>query len=96
MNDIPVEIQDFVDNPREELHKELKAWMDLSDEVARAKIARHLAALANHGGGYLAFGFNDDGQPATPHPGEMSPYNQDAITGIVDKILNLYRDVIHL
>ena len=87
MSDIPVEIQDLVDNPREELHIELKAWMDLSDEVARAKIARHLAALANHGGGYLAFGFNDDGQPGTPHPGEMTPYNRDAITGIVDKYL---------
>ena len=88
MNTIPFEIQDLVDNPREELHVELKAWMNLSDDIARAKIARHLAALANNGGGYLMFGFQDDGTPAVPHSGDITPYSRDAITGIIDKYLS--------
>jgi hypothetical protein len=56
MKSVPPEIQDLVDNPRELQHMDLKDWIDLSDEVARAKIARHLAALCNHGGGYVVFG----------------------------------------
>jgi len=47
---IPSDVQDLVDNPGELLHVELKEWLDLTDDVARAKLARHLAALSNHGG----------------------------------------------
>ncbi len=34
----------------EALEVEYKAWLDTSEPEVRAKIARHLAALANHGG----------------------------------------------
>jgi predicted HTH transcriptional regulator len=38
--------------------------MDIAkDPVAQANVARHLAALANHGGGYLLFGFRDNRAP---------------------------------
>jgi hypothetical protein len=36
----------------EALDVEYKAWMDTSAPEARAKLARHLAALSNNGGGY--------------------------------------------
>ena len=55
------DLQDLVENPPEVLDVELKDWIDIAnDSVAKADIARHLAALANHGGGYLLFGFHDN------------------------------------
>ena len=57
-------LADFLEGPRERLDVELKQWLDLSDANVRGKVARHLMALANHGGGWLQFGFieNDDGR----------------------------------
>jgi len=85
---IPKEIQDLVDQPVETLHVELKEWIDLSDKVARAKTARHLAALANHGGGYLIVGIRDDRSlDESQHPGELSRFSQDSIAGVIDRYL---------
>jgi hypothetical protein len=87
MNGVPPEIQDLVETPRELLHMELKEWIDLKDELNRAKTARHLAALCNHGGGYLLFGFRDDGSPSAAHPSDVSIFNRDTIGGIIDRYL---------
>ena len=46
-------------------------WIDIAnDRVVQANIARHLAGLANHGGGYLLFGFHDSRapNPSLPYP----------------------------
>src|SRR6266436_4216617 len=40
----------------EALEVEYKSWIDTSGAETGAKLARHLAALSNHGGGYLIFG----------------------------------------
>ena len=53
----------------------------------RAKTARHLAALANHGGGSLLIGVRDDRSYATSHPGPISSFTSDAFTGIIDRYL---------
>jgi hypothetical protein len=47
----------------EKLNVEFKAWMDISkaNKDGQAKIARHIAAIANSGGGRLYFGVDDDG-----------------------------------
>ena len=84
---VPVEIQDLIDRPQEALHVELKEWVVLADPAVRAKIARHLAALANHGGGYLVFGFRDDGTLATSQPSDLTPFDHDQFTGIIDRYL---------
>lgn len=84
---IPAEIQDLVDRPAEALHVELKEWIDISAPVVRAKSARHLAALANHGGGYLIIGICDDGSLDSQHPGDFSAFTHDQVTGIVDRYL---------
>ena len=55
-----IDLTDLIENPREDLGIECKAWLDLNENIQRAKVARHIAALANYGGGYLLFGFNDD------------------------------------
>lgn len=48
------DLTDLVDYPRETLDIELKDWIDLGDKVAQAKLARHIAALANHGGAAIS------------------------------------------
>ena len=61
-------LQELVDAPRERLDVEYKAWLDLTDGPTRAKLARHLCALANFGGGFLVFGIDDDMTPSGPRP----------------------------
>ena len=83
------QIQDLVESPAEREMLELKSWVDLSsaDNVARAKCARHLAAMANYGGGYLVFGFNKDGSRCTRKDDVRTAYSHDVFAGIIDKYL---------
>jgi hypothetical protein len=81
------DLQDLVENPPEVLDVELKDWMDLNDRVARAHIARHIAALANHGGGYLVFGFRDDRTPNPALPFQLETFGRDNISSIVKRFL---------
>jgi hypothetical protein len=82
-----IDLTDLVDNPREMLDIELKQWLDLSDNVNRANLARHMGALCNHGGGYLVFGFRDDASIDPNRPASLEAYNHDAINGIVKRYL---------
>ncbi|MBZ9884824.1 ATP-binding protein [Mesorhizobium sp. CA10] len=77
----------LIDHRREEPDIEYKAWLDLSSPEARAKIAKHLCALSNFGGGWLVFGIANDGSYSEPHPENLQGYHQDTINGIVDKYL---------
>lgn len=77
------ELQDLVATPTEREWLELKSWVDLADARTRAGIARHLAAIANYGGGYLVFGFNKDGTRCAPANEVRKLYAQDAIAGII-------------
>lgn len=82
------QLQELLDVPREDLGIELKAWLDLEDKSRRADVARELLALANHGGGYLIFGFEDrpDGwTPAGPSPYSLDQYTQDFINGLCER-----------
>ena len=81
------ELQDLIERPVEREWLELKSWVDLQDKAMRAGIARHLAALSNYGGGYLVFGFDDDGSPCRPHDDVRKHYNHDTIAGIIDRYL---------
>ncbi len=76
------DLNDLIDVPRETLEIELKEWLDLSEPVVRANIARHLAALANQGGGYLVFGFTDDLRRDQKRPPSLDSYNRDTFTAI--------------
>lgn len=81
------DLTDLVDYPRETLDIELKEWIDLGDKVAQARLARHIAALANHGGGYLIFGFCDEESAALDRPADLSGYSRDTFGGIVTRYL---------
>jgi hypothetical protein len=80
-------LADLVDQKLETPEIEYKGWMDLSEPTAKAKIAKHLCALCNYGGGYLVFGISDDGSHDEPHPSELDGYKQDVINQIVAKYL---------
>ncbi|MBL4640163.1 MAG: putative DNA binding domain-containing protein [Kordiimonadaceae bacterium] len=82
-----VDLADLVDNPRETVDIELKSWLDLSDGPNKANIARHIAALCNHGGGYLIFGFQDDFSVALDRPASLGLYNHDTFNAIVKRYL---------
>src|ERR1019366_7882760 len=82
------DLSDLVDAPRETLEIEIKSWLDFNDGVVRAKLARHAAALANHGGGYIVFGFKDDLSVDPARPASLAIYNRDTFTGIFKKYLS--------
>lgn len=83
------DLLELVTAGNENLDVEYKAWMDTSEPEARAKLARHIAALANYGGGYLIFGVDDKiRQPQGETKLDASLFSQDAISGIVKRYLD--------
>jgi len=83
------QLQDLVERPTEHEWLELKSWVDLraADHAARAQCAKHLAAIANYGGGYLVFGFNKDGTRCARKDDVRTIYSHDVFAGIIDKYL---------
>lgn len=82
------DLSDLIAGANENLGIEFKAWMDTNDSAVRAKLARHIAALANHGGGYLMFGVDDKTRkPLGSTELEPALFGQDAISSIVKKYL---------
>jgi hypothetical protein len=82
-----IDLSDLIEVPREDLEIELKEWLGLDENVVRANLARHLAALANHGGGYLIFGFQDDLSRDQKRPPSLDKYNRDTFTSIIKRYL---------
>jgi hypothetical protein len=73
----------------EALEIEYKSWVDTSVAETRAKLARHLAALSNHGGGYLIFGVDDKTKvPQGATALDPKLFNEDAISAIVKRYLD--------
>lgn len=82
------ELQELVDSPNETLSVEYKGWLDLADSnEVRADLARHIAALSNHGGGTIVLGMTDTMKFAGPNPFPKVVYDRDLISGIVKKYL---------
>ena len=83
------DLSELVSGKSEALNVGSKAWMDTTEPATRAKVAKHIAALANHGGGYLIFGVEDRTREPMGEPMlDRSLFSQDAIAGIVKKYLD--------
>jgi len=80
------ELVDLLDHPAETLEVEYKSSLDLDTAEHRATLACHIAAIANHGGGYLVFGFNDDLSLREPEH-SASVVTRDVVSGVVKKYL---------
>jgi hypothetical protein len=94
-------LQDLLVYPREDLDKELKGWLDLSQEDDKANVAQAVLALANHGGGYVLFGFtrsNGNWVPDAKRPSNLNSYSQDLINGVVERYADppFHCDVYHV
>jgi predicted HTH transcriptional regulator len=73
----------------EALEVEYKSWSDTSVAEASAKLARHLAALSNHGGGYLIFGVdNKTKEPEGATALDPKLFGEDAISSIVTMVFH--------
>ena len=82
------DLSDLVSGRSEDLGVEYKAWMDTSDKANKANLARHIAALANHGGGYLVFGVDDTTrEPMGETLLDRKLFGQDQIAGIAKRYL---------
>jgi hypothetical protein len=81
-------LADLLIDPHENLDVELKNWLDTTgNNDHKATLAKALVALANHGGGFLIFGFtrSEDGRvsESAGRPATLAAYNSDIVNGIV-------------
>src|SRR6185437_3670659 len=82
------ELQELVDSPNETLSVEYKGWLDLENSAeSRADLARHIAAIANSGGGSIVFGISDAMEFAGSNPFPNVVYDRDLVAGIVKRYL---------
>jgi hypothetical protein len=84
----PCDVQDLVDSPCRALDVEYKSWRNLDHGEDRAELARDIAALANHGGGFVVFGFNEQ----TLAPDETDPFRTNCTVDRVRSIVLAYLD----
>ena len=85
---VPADIRDLVETPCRALEVEYKSWRNLDHAEDRAELARDLAALANHGGGYVVFGF----QEPTLTPDETDPFRTNCTTERISAIVRSFLD----
>ena len=78
---MPTDLQPLVDHPREELAVEYKTWLDLSQNEGKATLAKACIALANHGGGFLILGFDEQGDSliSVARPPDIGEVTQDTV-----------------
>jgi len=84
-------IQFLIDNLQESLDVEVKNWLNgVQSNDEQARLAKEVIALANHGGGYIFIGFEDENDlgfhaEIPPKSGELEAFSQDKIASIVQK-----------
>ena len=79
-------IDAFLRSPTESLGVEIKDWLDLTNRLDQANLAKAIIALANHGGGVILIGLTEDASgyvPSTRRPADLSRYSIDSINSVV-------------
>jgi hypothetical protein len=84
----PADVKDLIEAPCRALEVEYKSWRNLDHAEDRAELARDIAALANHGGGFIVFGF----QERTMKPDETDPFRTNCTGERVAAIVRTYLD----
>ncbi|WP_417606508.1 helix-turn-helix domain-containing protein [Primorskyibacter flagellatus] len=81
------ELQPFLIEPRENLAVEYKTWLDFTTNEHRAVLAKASIAMANHGGGYIIVGFDDQGHQLEPipRPANVPEVSQDAVNAAIQR-----------
>lgn len=84
--ELTLRIEDTLLDPRESLDVELKRWLDLDTREHQALIAKAIIAMANHGGGLVVIGMEQQGaevREALGRPDNLAAFNADAVNGII-------------
>ena len=80
-------LADLLVDPHETLDVELKEWLDIvGNNEHKAILAKALIALANHGGGFLIFGFAETDQGVTRSPNRpnlVAAYTPDTVNAVI-------------
>jgi hypothetical protein len=84
----PCDLRDMVEAPCRSLEVEYKSWRNLDHTEDRAELARDIAALANHGGGFIVFGFDE----RTLTPDDTDPFRTDCTIDRITAIVRAYLD----
>ena len=81
------ELQPLLGEPREDLAAEYKTWLDLTANDHRALLAKAAIALANHGGGFIIVGFDDNGHQleSVARPANVPQISQDAVNTAIQR-----------
>ena len=83
---MPRDLTPLIVAPREDLANEYKSWLDLKEEHDKAVLAKAAIALANHGGGFIVVGFEEDQNKkliSIPCPVGLPSITQDAVSGAI-------------
>ncbi|MGE8065595.1 AlbA family DNA-binding domain-containing protein [Pseudomonas sp. NPDC089569] len=82
-----MDLDQFLQAPRESLNIELKAWIDPLTQDGKAKIVKAAIALRNFDGGYLGIGISNEGIPLTSESPENldEQFHQDTIQALITK-----------
>ncbi|WP_346909477.1 ATP-binding protein [uncultured Roseibium sp.] len=80
--EFPLDFSQALEFPNEDLDVEFKRALPLNDKVGKAKLAKEICALANHGGGWIVLGREDDGSYPDEIPEDISDVDQDQINQI--------------
>ena len=84
-------VQFQIDNLQESLDVEVKNWLNgLQTNDDKARLAKEIIALANHGGGYIFIGFEDEDENGyhnaiAPAENEADAFTQDVVSSIVER-----------
>lgn len=79
------ELTPLLAEPREDLGVECKGWLDLGKDADRAKLAKAAIAMANHGGGFVVIGLEENGIEfrSSRRPDDFPEVNQDRVNSAV-------------
>lgn len=82
-----MDLNEFLQNPRESLNIELKSWIDPNTPEGKSKIIKTAIALRNFNGGYLGIGISDKGIPLVDEtPNNLDEiFHQDSIQALITK-----------
>ena len=89
MNNDVVQFQ--INNLQESLDVEVKNWLNgLQSNDDKARLAKEIIALANHGGGYIFIGFEDEDDNGfhpeiSPEEIELGAFTQDTVSSLVER-----------
>jgi hypothetical protein len=81
-NELPLNFGSALKSPTEGLDVEFKRSLPLRENVGKAKLAKEICALANHGGGWIVLGREDDGSYPNVAAAEIVDVDQDQVNQI--------------